>query len=302
MTAGARSPRLAGVGLALLSAACFGLMPVLTKFVYADGVNVVGLLAIRFTLGGLVLLGLARLRGERLPRGRTLLSLGVIGVLYVGQSMAFFSALERVSASLTSLLLYFYPAMVVVLNALVLRARPRLLVLVCVVVATIGTALTLGPLGEVEMVGVALGLASAVIYALYLIVSGRSLSTESVGPLAMSAVVMLFCGAFYDIVAVATTARLPSAVSAWLALGGVALFGTVIAVSAFFAALSRLGPSDTAVVSTFEPVVTVAVAAVVLGESLSPLQAVGGVMVLSAVIGLARTDPPITAGDPHLPA
>lgn len=67
-----------------------------------------------------------------------------------------------------------------------------------------------------------------------------------------------------------------------------ALIGTVVAVTTFFAALALLGPSDTAVISTVEPVVSVAVAGLVLGERLSPLQAAGGAVVLLAVTALAR--------------
>ena len=86
-------------------------------------------------------------------------------------------------------------------------------------------------------------------------------------------------------------AALPGRASAWLALVGVALVGTVVAVSAFFAALERLGPSDTAVVSTVEPVVALSAAAVVLGERLGPVQVAGGVLVLLAVLALARLAP-----------
>jgi drug/metabolite transporter (DMT)-like permease len=62
-----------------------------------------------------------------------------------------------------------------------------------------------------------------------------------------------------------------------------------VAVSAFFGALERLGPADTAVISTFEPVVSVAVAAAALGEQLSVVQLLGGALVLGAVISLARS-------------
>lgn len=74
----------------------------------------------------------------------------------------------------------------------------------------------------------------------------------------------------FNLLAALTRPRLPDEASAWLALVGIALVGTVLAVTAFFAALALLGPSDTAVVSTVEPVVSIAVAGLVLGERLSP--------------------------------
>ena len=282
--------RLVGVGFALLSAASFGVMPVLTKVVYEDGVGPFGVLSVRFTLAAVVLLGLARLRGEALPRGRALVALLLLGgVGYVVESLCYFFALERISASLTALLLYFYPAVVVLLSALLLRRWPHPVALGCVVVATLGTVLTVGPVGGGQTVGVLLGLAAALSYSLYIVLSSRVPGTT--GPFATAAVVMGGAGVVYDVLALSTGAPLPRSAVAWTALAGVALFGSVVAVTAFFAALSRLGPGDTAVVSTAEPVVSVAVAALVLGERLGPVQAAGGVLVLLAVVVLARLTP-----------
>lgn len=286
MDALAGSPRLLGVVLALVSAAAFGVMPVLTKVVYADGAEPVGVLAVRFGLAAAVLLGLARLRGEPLPRGRPLAALlGLGGLGYVTMSLCYFFALERISAGLASLLLYFYPALVVVLGAVLLRDRPRPVAVACVVVATAGTALTIGPVQGGQGLGVLLGLGSALAYSLYILGSSR---VVGVGPLATSATVLTACAGVYGTLAVVTGPQLPTAPSAWAALVGVALIGTVVAVTAFFAALALLGPADTAVVSTVEPVVSIAAAALVLGERLGPLQLAGGVLVLLAVAVLAR--------------
>lgn len=280
-------PRLVGTALALLSAVSFGVMPVLTKVVYDDGVGTLGVLSVRFTLAALVLLALARWRGEALPRGRPLgLLVALGGVGYVVESACYFLALERIGAGLTALLLYAYPALVVLLSAALLGVRPRPLALGCVAVATAGTALTVGPVGAGQLAGVLLGLGAAVSYALYIVLSSGA--APGVGPFATSAVVMGSCALVYDVAAVGGRAALPQRATAWLALLAVALVGTVVAVAAFFAALALLGPSDTAVVSTVEPVVSVGVAAAVLGERLGPVQVAGGVLVLLAVLLLTR--------------
>ena len=278
-----------GIALALTSAASFGVMPVLTKVVYDDGADPVGVLAVRFALAAVILQVLARARREPRPPGRTLaLLVGLGGIGYVGQALCYFFALERISAGLTSLLLYVYPALVVVLGAVVLRDRPRPLAVGCVVVATLGTALTIGPVAGGQVSGVLLGLAAALVYAVYILVSSR---VSGVGPFATSAWVLTSSAVVMGVLAAALGLRLPSSGAAWLALVGIALVGTVLAVTTFFAALALLGPSDTAVVSTVEPVVSIAVAGLVLGERLEPLQLAGGVVVLLAVGTLARTRP-----------
>ena len=289
--------RALGIGLAVVSASSFGVMPVLTKVVYADGADPIGVLAVRFVLAAGLLLVLARLRGEALPGGRMmLLLLALGGVGYVAQSLCYFFALERIPAGLATLLLYLYPAIVVLLLAVVLKDRPRPVAIVCVVLATVGTALTIGPVQGGQTLGVLLGVGSAVAYACYVVAGSR---VHGVGPIATAAVVMSACGVVYTVIALATRPQLPSAASAWWALVGVALIGTVVAVATFFAALALLGPADTSVVSAFEPVVSIGVAALVLGERLGPVQVLGGAVVLLAVCVLARLRP---APEPVAPA
>ncbi len=188
----------------------------------------------------------------------------------------------------------------VVLAALVLGVRPRAVGLACVAAATVGTLLTVGPVQSGQVVGVLLGLGAALSYAVYVV--GSSQVAAGAGPLGTAAVVMGACAVVYDVAALTTRAAVPHSAPGWLALLGVALIGTVVAVSAFFAALTRLGPSDTAVVSTVEPVVSIGVAALVLGERLSPLQVAGGVLVLAAVTALAQVRPVAALDEETVPA
>jgi drug/metabolite transporter (DMT)-like permease len=269
-----------------VSATSFGVMPVLAKVVYADGADPIGVLSVRFSLAAVLLLLLARFRGQPLPRGRPLVALVLLGgVVYVTQSLCYFFALEIISAGLVALLLYFYPAIVVVLAAVLLRDRPRPVAFACVAAATVGTILTIGPVQGGQAFGVVLGLGSALAFSVFILGSSR---VDGVGSLATAATVMSACAAVYAGLALATRPQLPQAPSAWLALGGVALFGTVIALATFFAALALLGPADTAVVSTVEPVVSIGAAALVLAERLGPVQLIGAAVVLLAVGVLAR--------------
>lgn len=282
-----RTHRSVGVVLAVTSAASFGIMPVWTKVAYDSGANFAGVLSVRFSVAAVVLLAIAVARREPFPRGRQAIGVALLGgVGYVVESLCYFAALDRVSAGLTALLLYVYPALVVLLAAVAFREPPSRVAVSCVVVATVGTALTIGPVGGGRTTGVLLGLGAAAAYAVYIVVSSRV--TAGLGPFVTAAVVMGSCGLVYDVLARPLGASLPHGTKAWAALLGVAFVGTVVAVTCFFGALSRLGPGDTAVISTVEPVVSVAAAFVVLGETLDALQLVGGALVLVAVAVLAR--------------
>jgi drug/metabolite transporter (DMT)-like permease len=79
-----------------------------------------------------------------------------------------------------------------------------------------------------------------------------------------------------------------------------AAVSTVTAISLFFAGLERVGPTMAAILSTVEPLVTVMLALVVLGERLGAIQLLGGALVLAAVVPatVAATRPtvPVTEG------
>jgi drug/metabolite transporter (DMT)-like permease len=70
----------------------------------------------------------------------------------------------------------------------------------------------------------------------------------------------------------------------WLWLAGIAVVCTVTAIVLFFAGLARVGPSRASIISTVEPVVTVTLAFLVFGESLTVTQLAGGALVLASVV------------------
>ena len=127
-----------------------------------------------------------------------------------------------------------------------------------------------------------------------------------VDPFALALLVLTGATATFAVAGVVTGSldfALPA--EAWLWLVLLALVSTVVAVSAFFAGLRRVGPSEAAILSTFEPVVTVVLAFFVLGERLTPPQLAGGALVLAAVILLqlpARRRPRVAARVAEAPA
>jgi len=84
-------------------------------------------------------------------------------------------------------------------------------------------------------------------------------------------------------------ASLPGVAWGWAAVVAIAVVSTVVAILAFFAGLKRVGPGTGSIVSTLEPVVTVALAWAVLGEGLASIQLAGGALVLGSAAWLARS-------------
>lgn len=279
---------LAGILCVALSAVAFGALPIFIKGAYASGAETVAVLALRFTLAALLMSSLMLLRRQPWPRGRNLLILIAMGGIgYVGQSFCFFSALNHASAGLVSLLLYLYPALVTLFAALLLNQPLSRTKAMAVAAALAGTALIVGGDASGSLAGVLLGIGAAVIYSVYILVGSRLMQAE--GALPAATVVMLSAGAVFTALAVCTQPALPAGGAGWAAVVAIALVSTVIAMVCFFAGLARLGAADAATISTLEPLVTVLLASLLLGEKLTLATVAGGGIILAALVVLARS-------------
>lgn len=280
-----------GVALVALSGASFGAMAIFAKIAYASGADPVTLLFVRFMIAGFAMLAVMRVGGHAFPRGGLLASLAALGgVGYVMQSMAYFTALTMASAALVALLLYVYPAIVTLLAAVVLKQRLTAVKVGAVGLALLGTALTIGRAGGGRPLGIALAVLAAAIYAVYILVSSRM--APRAGAIPSATVVMLSAAAVLGLAVAVRGPALPTGAAGWGSLIALALVSTVVAIVTFFAGLERIGPAEAATISTLEPVVTVALAAVVLGESVTYGQIAGGSMIVTAVLILAQAGRP----------
>lgn len=282
-----RRERLIGVLCVALSALAFGAMAIFGKLAFAAGVPLLTLLMVRFGIASAVMAGVMRWRGQPWPASRDaaiLLAMGGIG--YVGQASCYFGALQHASAGLTALLLYLFPAIVTVLSALIHRRAPSALRLAAVALAFGGTVLTVGGDASGSPLGIALGAGAALIYSIYILVGAHV--TARVAAIPAATLVMLGATLGATGLAAIDGIALPTAAGAWVALLAIALVSTVAAISLFFAGLRRLGPADASALSTLEPVTTIVLAALFLGETITPVQTAGGAVILAAVLILAR--------------
>ena len=166
--------RQAGVVFIVASAVCYGAMPILARVAYTSGVSPITLLFLRFAFASPVMLALVAARGSTLPRGKALLALvGLGGLVYVAQALCYFTALTRAPASLVALILYLYPVIVAVGASLIYRERFTLTKGIALGLAVAGAALMIGFVMGGTPAGVALAVAAAVIYAIYILAGTR---------------------------------------------------------------------------------------------------------------------------------
>ena len=296
-----------GAALCLLSAAAFGTLGIFGRLAADAGAGVSTTLLVRFGLAAVVFAVGFAVTGRaatlrRLPRRVVLIGLGLGAAGYSVQSGLYFAAIERLDVSLVALLLYTYPAFVTVAAIALGRLASSARTVVALTVASAGLVLVLvaAGTGTFDVVGALMAVVASLTYTTYILVSDTIIG--DVDPFALALLVLTGATASYATAGLATgSIDLSVSAEAWLWLVLIALVSTVVAVSTFFAGLRRVGPSEAAILSTFEPVVTVALAFAVLGEHPTPLQLAGGALVLAAVVLLqlpARRDAPVLAEVP----
>jgi drug/metabolite transporter (DMT)-like permease len=300
---------LVGIALTVVSAFAFGSGALFAKPVYEEGVGWHPLMAWRFLIGaslawGWLLLSPRSRAGLRSLRRRDLAAAVALGVLYTGNSATYFAGLETVSASLAALIVYIYPAIVAVISLQVghpLRGRRAWGALA---LALAGVALAVGNISGTApppLSGLILVAVSPVIYAVWIVLAAR-LSGEDrsevgsdagggASPMAAGAVMLTATAATYWTSALllgqpVLPQQIPA--GAWFGFAGVGVVSTFIAVLAFYGGAHRIGAARASIVSTVEPVWTIALATLLFAETLGPLQLLGGAMILAGVV-IAQT-------------
>ncbi|WP_181693071.1 DMT family transporter [Natronomonas sp. LN261] len=280
-----------GAALVLCSAVGFGTLGILGIVAGDAGLSIPTILSFRFILATVLVWVVFGLRGEiRLLRGRRFVAgVGLGSVGYAAVSGLYFLGLGVMTAGMAGIVLYTYPAFVLVLSAAFLDepiGRRRLSALVITIG---GIALITGAdPAAADPRGIAVVLLAAILYAAYITVSRTTL--EEVTPPTLTAHVMPAAAGTFLLVGAATdTLGVPSGAVAWGSVLGIAVLATAIPIFAFFAGLSRIGAGPASILSTVEPVATVVLGAVFLAEPVGPAVVAGGSLVLVGVVLVART-------------
>ena len=306
-----RRGRWAGIALVLVSAAAFGSGSLFAQPVYASGVDWLVLSSWRFAFGASLawiwlLASPERRRGLRaMDRRGVVVALG-LGVLYVGNSGTYYAGLETVSPSLAALIVYIYPAVVAVLTLRIGRRLEGRRAWGALGIALVGVALALGGIPQDAMPpisGLLLVLVSPLIYSVWIVLAARFSGerrdtlgqANDVGTTAATATALMMtatAAVYWGWSLLSSRPVLPAQIpsQAWVGLVGVGVVSTFIAIQTFYAGTRRIGAAQAALISTVEPFYTITLAALLFGIALTPVQLVGGVLIIVGVV-IAQTGP-----------
>ncbi len=292
----------AGLGLALVSAAAFGTSGTFAASLLEAGWTPGAAVTVRVVLGALVLAvpALLLLRGRvgELRRGSR--SVTVYGLAAVaGCQLAYFNAVQTLSVAVALLLEYSAVLLVVLWLWLRHAQRPRRLTVAGGAVAVAGLVLVLDVLGDSDLdpVGVLWGLGAALGLAFYFVLSAQSEDAlpplvVAWGGLSVGGAALLGAGAVgvLPMSAPRVDVTLLDTQVSWLVpVLGLSLLAAAVAYVTGILGARLLGAKVASFVGLTEVLFAVAIAFLLLGQALAPLQLLGGLLVLGG-IALVRVD------------
>ena len=286
----------AGLIAALISCVSFGTSGAFVKPMLEAGWSPVAAVTARALTAGLVLLPfvLVALRGRwaALWRGRwRVLGMGLVGVAFT--QAVYFAALRRIPVSTALLIEYLAPLLLVGFAWATTRRMPRVTVLLGSVLAVGGLILVIGPgaLQAVDPVGLATAFCAAIGCAAYFAIAARP--ADGLPPVALAGSGLLLAGMVLAVLGAtgllpftATFGDLPlfgATAPWWIPLLIVAVLGTAVAYATGITASAILGSRLASFIGLLEVVSASLFAWLILGEKLTPLQFVGGALIVGGI-------------------
>jgi drug/metabolite transporter (DMT)-like permease len=280
----------------LLIALMMGANHVAARIAFNNGVDVATAVVFRSVVTALVLVLLLRLQRAR-PRftARHRRMLPAIGLLVGVQSLCLYSSVARLPVALALLAFNTYPIWTAFWARVVYRQRAERALLIAMPIILLGLALALDVFGAASGLGaagqwarigagVAFALAAAGTFGLALVITQHE--TADVDGRVRTATTMTIAGVVALItVAVQGGFHLPSAPPGWWGLATLTfLYGTAFTI--MFTVLPKLGVVGNSAIMNVEPVFALVLAWLILGQAIAPVQVIGALIVVGAVMVL----------------
>jgi len=282
-----------GIIMMILSAVCFSFKPIFAKLAYRHGVEPQVLLGMRMAIA-IPLFWIV----NYFTSGDSDICITKKDILYfilagfVGFFLATetsFFALKYIDASVNTLIIYTYPSIVTVLSYFILKETITSRKIVALLMVLAGTSCVINVFkissSGIDSFGAFLSFMSALFFSLYYILT--KMLGKNIGSIRLTTYLLTAGGTFVIWVWHGTDIAQP--IEVWGYAFGLATISTLIPFLLLGEGVRRIGASNAAIASAVGPVTTISLSYIMLGEALTFLQIIGGVLIISGVVVLGRT-------------
>ncbi|MCU4677521.1 DMT family transporter [Catenovulum sp. 2E275] len=288
-----------GFLLAFFAVALFSSKSIFIKYAYQYGVDTTTLLAWRMLIAlpfyVFVLFACLKQRTENAPKisSNSLISMIVLGILgYYAASWMDLEALHYISAHYERLVLYTYPAFVLIINLIWQKRRITAAEVIALSIAYLGLLLIfahdLTLYGDAIILGTLLVLASSFSFSFYVV--GSQKYSSKYGSKLFTCIAMLAASVIIFIHFMVTQ-PISNLAQPWQVIAlafAIAVIATVIPSFLMNAAIAQIGANKAAISGSLGPVLTTGFAILLLGEEFTLWHALGMLLVLVGIYSLAK--------------
>ncbi len=275
-----------GYLLAAISSATYGMNPLFSLPLYADGMGVDSVLFFRylFAVPMVALMVKSRGRSFAIEKGE-LLPLLMVGVFFVLSSITLFRSYLYMDSGIASTILFVYPVMVALIMSVFFKEKISLQTWLCIALALGGIGLLYkAPSGAVlSTAGILFVLGSALAYTLYIITINKTILKDVPSVKVTFYVILLGFFVFGGMVLFGEGLQTPTKWWLWLDLLAFALFPTVISMYCATKAIVYIGSTATAILGALEPLTAVFFGVALFGETLSGRNVAGLLLIIISV-------------------
>lgn len=278
-----------GYGAGIVAGISYGMNPLFARPLLDHGITVPSMLFFRYLIAMVFMALLMLSRGESFRIRRDQIPYMILlGVLFTMSSVFLFMSYEHIPSGLATTLVYLYPVFTALVMVL-LKEYPDRRVWLSILVTFAGVAILCMPSSGfvLDALGMALAALSALSYALYLIVIGRSRKISDVSAHTMTFYSLGVGSVIFFSLKIAMGGGLMdgiSGLSVWSNLFGLAIVPTMISLLSLSVSTRRIGATKTSVLGVFEPLTAIFVGTLVFGEPMTANTVLGACICILAVV------------------
>lgn len=286
-----RNRKLIGTLAGIAAAVCYGTNPLGALKLYAEGMQTNSVLFYRFGLAWVIIAIVMLFRKESLKVTRQeFTALTGLGLLFIVSSLTLYLSFHYMAAGVASTILFTYPVMTAVIMAVFFRERITWTTVCALVLSGVGVALLYWSdnAGTLSTIGVVLVLASALSYALYIILVNRS--NLQMSSFKINFYVLFYCAlgmVVYSLIA-GLPLKLPQTATSWFYVGWLAIVPAIFALVLMVYAAKYVGSTATAILGALEPLTAVLIGIFVFNEPFTLNLAIGIILILGAVVIISK--------------
>ena len=265
---------LIGYPCGIITGIAYGLNPLFAKPLINAGASIESILFFRYAIAVLLLGGYLLIKRESfrisLKQAVVLLALGL---LFTASSTFLFEAYKYIASGLATTLVFLFPVLVAIIMVF-LKVVPSWPVWLSIAATFSGVVIMTGCTGDecVNPAGVWLSIASAFVYALFIVIINRSKRISTISNSLLTFYALAVGAVVFFTRSIASGGELTAGIAggnAWFNLAGLAIFPTIVSTATLAVATRNIGPTKASVLGVFEPVTAILVGTLVFGEALT---------------------------------